>query len=255
MEYAVVVVAAAPLRKRPNHRREMVNQLLFGEMVHVLKERGRQWIKVSGLHDHYEGWLTRNLVQPIDEREALIACSNVTTGILNTVEIKSKILNIPFASSLPLMEAGEGKIGNSRYHYSGKFTDRFQQQPGLEVLQTLTHPWVNAPYMWGGRTVLGVDCSGFVQVIYKMMGFDLPRDAWQQAQEGKTIKKLRDASAGDLVFFDDKDEIVHTGILLGHEQIIHASGTVRVDPIDKKGIIHAEERRRTHRLELIKRVW
>src|SRR5687768_17402415 len=132
MEYAVVMVAAAPLRKKPNHRREMVNQLLFGEMVRVLKERGKKWIKVSGLHDHYEGWLTKNLVQPIDEREALIACSNVTTGILNSIEINNKTLNIPFASSLPFMEGSDGSLGNIRYHYPGKFLDRFQQKPGAE---------------------------------------------------------------------------------------------------------------------------
>jgi len=109
--------------------------------------------------------------------------------------------------------------------------------------------------MWGGRTPLGVDCSGFVQVNYKMMGIDLPRDAWQQAQEGKPVKKLKDAQAGDLVFFDDRDEIVHVGILLNNEQIVHASGKVRIDTIDKKGIINVDTDKRTHRLEAIRRLW
>jgi gamma-D-glutamyl-L-lysine dipeptidyl-peptidase len=115
--------------------------------------------------------------------------------------------------------------------------------------------WLNAPYMWGGRTVLGVDCSGFVQVNYKMMGIDLPRDAWQQAQEGKAVKKLKDAQTGDLAFFNDKEEIVHVGILLNNEQIVHASGKVRIDLIDRKGIINADTGKRTHQLEAIRRCW
>jgi cell wall-associated NlpC family hydrolase len=109
--------------------------------------------------------------------------------------------------------------------------------------------------MWGGRTIFGVDCSGFVQVNYKMMGVDLLRDAWQQAQQGKTVKKLKEAVCGDLAFFDDKEEIVHVGILLGPEQIIHASGKVRIDTIDKKGIVHGHTGRRTHLLRSIKRYW
>jgi cell wall-associated NlpC family hydrolase len=103
--------------------------------------------------------------------------------------------------------------------------------------------------------MFGVDCSGFVQVIYKVMGVDLPRDAWQQAQEGTVVKKLKDAVCGDLAFFDDKDEIVHVGILLSNEEIIHASGKVKIDKIDKKGIINGDTGKRTHDLEAIKRYW
>ena len=105
----------------------------------------------------------------------------------------------------------------------------------------------------GGRTIFGVDCSGFVQVNYKMMGIDLPRDAWQQAQEGKIVKKLKEAVCGDLAFFDDKEEIVHVGILLGTDQIIHSSGKVRIDTIDKKGIINSDTGKRSHFLRIIKR--
>ena len=102
---------------------------------------------------------------------------------------------------------------------------------------------------------MGVDCSGFVQVNYKMMGIDLSRDAWQQAQQGKTVKKLKESLCGDLVFFDDKEEIVHVGILLSSDQLIHASGKVRIDAIDKKGIINSDTGKRTHYLRSIKRYW
>ena len=101
--------------------------------------------------------------------------------------------------------------------------------------------------------MFGVDCSGFVQVNFKMMGIDLPRDAWQQAQEGRMVNKLKETVCGDLAFFDDKEEIVHVGILLGNEQIIHSSGKVRIDTIDKKGIINSDTGKRSHSLRVIKR--
>lgn len=255
MEYAVVAVAAAPVRRKANHRNEMVNQLLFGETVKVLNTKGRLWIKVSSLHDGYEGWMTRNLVEFIDEHQARVASEFVTNDMLNSVLLNEKTMNVPVGSSLISFTNGAGKMGSLSYTFTGNYLNRFEQQPNADILTQFTFRWLNAPYMWGGRTLLGVDCSGFVQINYKMMGIDLPRDAWQQAQEGKPVKKLKEAQTGDLVFFDDKDEIVHVGILLNSEQIIHASGKVRIDTMDKKGIINVDTGKRTHRLEAIRRLW
>jgi cell wall-associated NlpC family hydrolase len=164
-------------------------------------------------------------------------------------------MQLPTGASLPGFENGTGIIGDLEYNFSGGFIDRFSAQPGVDRIQQLTSNWINSPYMWGGRTLFGVDCSGFAQVNFKMMGIDLPRDAWQQAQFGNTVKKLKDAVGGDLAFFDDKEEIVHVGILLNSEQIIHASGKVRIDTIDKKGIINTDTGKRSHSLQSIKRYW
>ncbi len=254
MEFARVVVPAAPVRRKPNHRREMVNQLLFGEAVQVLREKGNLWVKVRSLHDGYEGWMTRTLLQEVDETDANTKVDHITSALLGSAIINDIPTNIPLGSFLPHFENGTGRIGSIAYSFTGTVTNRKEQQASGSLAETLARQWLNAPYLWGGRTILGVDCSGFVQVNYKLMGIDLPRDAWQQAQEGEPVKKLKDAQKGDLAFFDDKDEIVHVGILLSPDTIIHASGKVRIDSIDKKGIINSDTGKRTHDLRAVRRV-
>ena len=255
MEYAVVTVAAAPVRRKPDHRKEMVNQLLFGETVKILKEKGELWVKIRSLHDDYEGWMTNTLLEQVGEAFANTMSVFATTDMLNVADIGDKKINIPAGSSLPFFEGGKGKLGKLAYHFSGHYFKRDEQKPNEELIRRLTTAWLNTPYLWGGRTPLGVDCSGFVQVVYKLMGIDLPRDAWQQAQEGKAVKNFSETQTGDLAFFDNKEDIVHAGIMLGGHQIIHASGKVRIDTIDKKGIINAETGKRTLRVRAIRRLW
>ena len=255
MDYAVVNVPAAPVRLKPRHQREMVNQLLFGEKVRIIKEKGDLWVKVQSLHDNYEGWMTHNLLQAISETEAKTAATYIASGIINTVTINQSSLQIPAGAYLNHYKDRNGKNGTTGYRFEGEITDSMTVQPSAALAEQLTKRWLNVPYLWGGRTVFGIDCSGFVQVNFKLMGIPLPRDAWQQAQEGEPVKKLKDAVTGDLAFFDDKDEIVHVGMLLNSEEITHAWGKVRIDHMDKKGIIHSETGKRTHQLKAIRRYW
>lgn len=255
MEYAIVKVPAAPVRRKPRHQSEMTNQLLFGDSIQLLKEKGSLWVKVRSLSDNYEGWMTRTLLQFVEEEEARTFSSYVAADLLNATIINGTRMMIPIGSSLPRFLDGEGIQKKLIYSFDGRFIKRDEQSLNPELLEKLTTQWLNAPYLWGGKTILGVDCSGFVQVNYKMMGIDLPRDAWQQAQEGETIKKLKDATPGDLAFFDDNDEIVHVGILLDNERIIHASGKVRIDTLTKKGIINSDTGKQTHALRVIKRCY
>ena len=255
MDYAVVAVPAAPVRRKPRHNKEMVNQLLFGETVKVLKARGDLWVKVRSLHDGYEGWMTHTLLEEIDEKMASQQSAFITADVMSIISIVDKKLHVPAGSSLPFFENGIGKLGKLEYYFNGNAYNRNTQQPGDALVREFTTAWLNAPYLWGGRTPLGVDCSGFTQVIFKLSGIDLPRDAWQQAQEGKVVKKLSEAQTGDLAFFDDKEEIVHVGILLDNQKIIHASGKVRIDTIEKKGLINTDTGKRIYRLKAIRRYW
>ena len=255
MEYAVIAVPAAPVRRKPNHRKEMVSQLLFGESVIVLKTEGNLWVKIRSLHDGYEGWVTNTMLESVDEMIAKSANTFATTDMLSIISIDNGQMNIPVGSSLPFFDNGKGRLGNVDYSFSGHYFKRDEQRPSGELVKQLSEKWLKAPYLWGGRTPLGVDCSGFVQVIFKLMGIDLPRDAWQQAQEGKTVKKFADLQPGDLAFFDNKEDIVHVGILLGDGLVIHSSGKVRIDGIDKKGITNKQTGSPNIRLRAIKRYW
>jgi len=253
MDYAVVIVPAAPVRRKARHQSEMVNQLLFGEAVKVLKQKGSLWVKIRSMHDEYEGWMTNTLLQEVKDEEAKAYCRYTASDFFNTIHIKGVKIQVPCGSSLPAFLDGQGKINELSYQLEGGYKKRDEKDFTEELIKQLTFQWLNAPYLWGGRTMFGVDCSGFVQVNFKMMGIDLSRDAWQQAQEGKIVNKLKEAVCGDLAFFDDKEEIVHVGILLGNDQIIHSSGKVRIDRIDKKGIIHSDTGKRSHSLRVVKR--
>lgn len=254
MKYAIVAVPAAPIRRKPGHPREMVNQLLFGETVKILKTKGELWVKIQSLQDGYTGWMTNTMLQSIEEDVANTMQSFVVSDMFNTIMVGENQMHIPFGSNLPFFEKGKGRLGESEYQYNGRCVNRTDQTITNELITQLATNWLNVPYLWGGRTPMGVDCSGFVQVVFKLLGIDMPRDAWQQAQVGKSVKKFGEIQTGDLAFFDNKEDIVHVGIVLANNQIIHSSGKVRIDTLTKKGIIDNETGKKKLQLKLLKRI-
>lgn len=252
MNYAICTVAAAPVRKEASHRSEMTNQLLFGEPMRVL-ETQEEWVRIQSLYDGYEGWLTEHLVLPVDEKVATQSCPFVATALVNPVTLPDELLNVPMGASLTALDEETRLLWDNQHRYHGTYRD-VTDTLDIDLLWRTVQAWLNAPYLWGGRTFMGVDCSGFVQVVYKVLGIALRRDAFQQAEQGTPVKSLDEVQVGDLAFFQNKEgRIVHVGILLGEGQVIHASGKVRIDRIDSEGITNVTNGKRTHQLHSIRR--
>ncbi len=257
MQFAACVVSVAPIRKSPAHESEMINQLVFGETMELMDITTANWWRIKSLHDQYEGWVSSIQVKELDEKAALSAGNWLmkSTGIAEKIQTDSGDMYIPFGASLPGFNGKEGRIGTFKYQYQGtQASKKSELVDDTTHIQELIERWLNAPYLWGGRTMMGVDCSGLTQVIFKRLGIDLLRDASQQSSQGKTVDFLQQAQCGDLAFFDDASgQIYHVGILRNSQEIVHASGKVRKDTIDNAGIVNKETGQRTHQLRIIKR--
>lgn len=257
MTFAAAAVPVIPVRKEPSHTSEMVNQLLFGETVEVLEEKD-SWCRVLSLHDDYDGWVQALQLESIDRT---LARSPLTWVLLpeaigDQIDCTGKEkMFCPLGSVLTGFDGEEGTIGNLNYTYSGIGAILFSVMiPTEKAILQQVQLWYNTPYLWGGRTLMGADCSGFIQVLFRSIGIELLRDAVHQASEGEVIDFLQQAQCGDLAFFDDAEgNIQHVGVLLSPFEIVHAYGKVRKDKMDHEGIINAETGERTHRLRIIKR--
>lgn len=252
MEYAICVVAAAPVRKEPNHRSEMVNQLLFGETMEVLEEKD-EWFKIRSAYDDYEGWLTYHLIAPVDKQIAESDQYFIASLLTNPITLPDQLINAPMGSILTDLDEETRLLWNPDYKYHGTYRD-MRKRFDSEILKKTIQQWINAPYLWGGKTFMGVDCSGFVQTVYKLLGIKLKRDAWQQAEQGVAVR-LETSKQADLAFFQNENgRVIHVGIVLDNNQIAHASGKVRIDKLDEKGIVNAETGKRTHQLHSVRRL-
>ena len=252
MPFAICVVSAAPVRKEPAHRAEMISQFLFGETMEILDEK-EEWFFVRSLFDGYEGWLTHHLIQSVPEVIATVPTKYVSTGLLNPVTLPTELVNLSMGSSLTGYDAETRLLWDGLHKYHGTFRN-IDDPVSTDLLLHALQPWINAPYLWGGRTFMGVDCSGFVQIIFKVLGVALKRDAYLQAMEGTPVGDLILAKTGDVAFFNNEaGRITHVGIVLNGDQIIHASGKVRIDTLTKAGIIQNETGKQTHVLHSINR--
>lgn len=253
LKYAICTVAAAPVRIEPSHRSEMVNQLLFGDTLQIIEEKG-EWKRIKTIFDDYEGWVTYHMISDINKDVAQTPTVYFASGITNPVTLPDQLITAPMGSALTGFDEETRLLWNEDYKYHGIFR-KVPSKFDTELMIKLVHQWINAPYLWGGKTFMGVDCSGFVQTVYKVLGIQLKRDAWQQQEQGTGYLEVEEAKPGDLAFFsNDAGKVIHVGIILNQQQIAHASGKVRIDKLTKEGIINKETNKQTHKLHSIRKV-
>lgn len=256
MKYGICPLSIVPVRREAADTSEQVTQLLFGETYRILRET-KKWVHIETAYDRYEGWIDAKQVCTIPKEDydrlndqAPVITTDLVDVVIN--EETNRMMPIVMGSTLPDYDQGKFSLAGVPYRYEGAInaTDAPKEQ-----LVENAFMYLRAPYLWGGRGPFGIDCSGFTQLVYKMNGVKLYRDASQQATQGEVLSFIEETEPGDLAFFDNAEGVItHVGIILEENRIIHASGQVRVDRLDQQGIFNAEARTHTHKLRLIKKV-
>ncbi|MBN2814586.1 MAG: C40 family peptidase [Bacteroidales bacterium] len=257
MNYGIALHSIIPVRKEPREQAEMTSQLLFGECYTITGIQG-SWVEIVTAFDQYRGWIDQKLLHPIDEnlyKTWLCQPQVVSKALITTIAAPGgNPFHIPAGSSLTGWLPEKNRLQIGQYTFT---ILKMYEPAGTENVCTIDDViglFLNAPYLWGGRTPFGCDCSGFVQSVYKILSVPVARDAWQQAAQGQPVENLSVAKAGDLAFFGHHEgKITHVGILLTPDTIVHSSGYVHISPVDDRGIYLPETREYTHQLSCIRR--
>ncbi|MFO7615096.1 MAG: C40 family peptidase [Bacteroidales bacterium] len=255
-EFGICTLAVIPVRQEPSEKAEMTTQLLFGDLFEII-DHNKDWIHVISAYDGYAGWVNEKQVRLIDESDfsrlsgmPVFVNRKIMGDFVRTGAVS---VHIPSGCSFYREENKMFRAGKNAFYFHGDLYP-FEFSDIQEFTRTAMG-YLECPYLWGGKTYLGMDCSGFTQMVFKQHGIKLLRDASQQAAQGEDISFISNSRPGDLAFFDHDDgRIIHTGILIDPQHIIHCSGKVRIDRIDHHGIYHAGKKQYTHTLRLIRRL-
>lgn len=234
---------------------EMINQIIFGEHFEVI-DKDKKWSYVRLAFDGYEGFIDNKQYQEISEKAYNLLSKNdkIYSGELIDfiTDDNNNLTTIPLAANLPFYNNNSFKINNTSFSYNGKICN---QVTGKSSIIEVAYLFLNTPYLWGGKTPFGIDCSGFTQTVYKLCGYKLLRDAKEQASQGDVLSFIEESEPGDLAFFDNEEgNITHVGIIMNDYNIIHAHGKVRIDKLDHSGIYNIDTQQHSHKLRVIKKM-
>tara|TARA_Y100000589_G_scaffold328173_1_gene371688 strand:- start:574 stop:1347 length:774 start_codon:yes stop_codon:yes gene_type:complete len=254
MKYGITELSLVPGRAEASDKSEMVTQLLFGDTFSII-ESTNKFIKIKLQYDNYECWICKKQCLAI-EKEEFLKISNspyhCTTDLVQAISYKNNVLPIVMGSSLPNYEEKTFSISDHQVIYNGNISTPNRIGTKDKIVEDALM-YLNAPYLWGGRSPFGIDCSGFTQVVYKINNIVIPRDANKQAKLGVGYSFIEEAEAGDVAFFDNEEgKINHVGILIDKNRIIHSSGKVRIDTLDHQGIFNKETNSYSHKLRIVK---
>jgi len=259
MQFGICNLSTVPCRKESSDRSEMVTQLLFGETFEII-ERDKSWVKIKTYYEGYECWVDEKQCVVIDKeiyKKINSSDNTLTADLIGLITKKEEnvIFPIVLGSNLPLLKGNKCLIVNQEYTFDGnKIAPTFKKENLRNAIGETAFMYLNSPYLWGGKSPLGIDCSGFSQMVYKLNGLKVKRDAHQQAIQGTALSFVEESEQGDLAFFDnDEGRIIHVGVVLKDNKIIHSAGKVRVDKFDHYGIYNTGTKKYSHRLRIIKR--
>lgn len=254
--FGICNLSIVPVRAEPSDKSEIRTQLLFGDHFEV-KEVTEKWALIQTAYDDYEGWIdpkqfaaiTANTFSNLNETQCVSGLV-VSQPLITTT---GEIINVVPGSSLPLFDGNDVYLADKKYEFKGKAVN---PDPAFfaQNIQSVSKFYLYTPYLWGGKSTFGIDCSGLTQMVFKQFGIRIKRDTWQQAEQGEMVSSLAETKPGDLAFFDNAEgRVIHVGIILDNNEIIHASGRVKIDRIDKEGIYSEELSKYTHKLKIIRR--
>lgn len=248
MQYGICNLSIVPVRNQPADECEMVTQLLYGEIFKILEERGK-WSRIRIAYDSFEGWVSNNQFLKIEE-DAYFTLTNsneiYAADLVDFIQEKEGLL-LPVTMGAVLNYAASRNFDFEGHTTSGKKDKAYLVETAILYL--------NTPFLWGGKTPFGIDCSGLSQMVYKLNGYSLFRDSSQQSKQGEALSFIEESEPGDLAFFDDREgNINHVGIMMKDNYIIHVDGKVRIDRIDHSGIFNVDQKKHTHQLRVIKKI-
>ncbi|MFS4415473.1 NlpC/P60 family protein [Maribacter sp. 2307ULW6-5] len=254
---ALINISVANLRSRPKHSAELATQATLGTPVKVLKKEG-DWYYIQ-TPDHYLAWvddggivlLTEQEIKNWESAEKMVYTKTYGHAYLGPERkevvsdlVAGNILEvIKYADSFYIVRFPDGRNAYISHDEAMKYEDWLANlDQSSAALVATSKRFMGVPYLWGGTSAKGMDCSGFTKTIFFLNGMVIPRDASQQVHTGEMVDEKGNFDAleeGDLLFFgteataDTPEKVVHVGMWIGNNEFIHASDMVRIGSVDK----------------------